>query len=225
MKKIVDQTRTPREKPLKQNIRVWFNYLQTAIKWNGKIDPNSKTKEVFNFPINKDYYRSWNLSQVRSLKFDKWYVSHKHLFANKKYISVKVSDSLSYEDAIKEVKKQLINKVGKTSQYQMTNTRFRYLEVDDYLKHFKLRYADKHKHNILQKYTYIGTRIYNQQIKSVAKRMKSASTKMISRDKFVAKNPDDFTDEVYLRMIKRKVDTATKILDNVASGRFTGDYT
>ena len=66
-----NQIRAPRDKPLKQNIRVWFNYLQTAIKWNGKIDPNSKTKEVFNFPINKEYYRAWHLSQVRTLKFDK----------------------------------------------------------------------------------------------------------------------------------------------------------
>jgi len=99
-----NQIRTLRDNPLKQNIRVWFNYLQTAIKWNGKIDPNSKTKEVFNFPINKEYYRAWHLTQVRTLKFDKWYVTHKYLFLDKNYISVRVLDSLSVEDAFKEVK-------------------------------------------------------------------------------------------------------------------------
>ena len=217
MKKIVDQTRTPREKPLKQNIRVWFNYLQTAIKWNGKIDPNSKTKEVFNFPINKEYYRSWNLSQVRSLKFDKWYVTHKHLFANKKYVSVKVSDSLSYEDAIKEVKKQLINKVGKTSQYQMTNTRFRYLEVDDYLKCFKLR-NDK-----MLTYQSVGEKIHDDYRKKELLYRKSS--KMIKRT-FAKKKFSEYheTDEVLLQIVRRKVLNAKMIIKNTAKGQFTGKY-
>ena len=218
MKKIVDQTRTPREKPLKQNIRVWFNYLQTAIKWNGKIDPNSKTKEVFNFPINKDYYRSWNLSQVRSLKFDKWYVSHKHLFANKKYISVKVSDSLSYEDAIKEVKKQLINKVGKTSQYQITNKRFSYVKVDDYLKCFKLR---KEKNLTYQE---IGEKLDRDYKKK--EKLYKKSSKMIKR-KFTTKEIDEYdttTDEVLLQIVRRKVLNAKTILKNTAKGQFTGKY-
>jgi len=78
---------------------------------------------VFNFPINKEYYRAWHLTQVRTLKFDKWYVTHKYLFLDKNYISVRVLDSLSVEDAFKEVKKQLVNKVGKTSQFQITNKR------------------------------------------------------------------------------------------------------
>jgi len=217
MKKIVDQTRTPREKPLKQNIRVWFNYLQTAIKWNGKIDPNSKTKEVFNFPINKEYYRSWNLSQVRTLKFDKWFVTHKHLFASKKYVSVKVSESLSYEDAIKEVKKQLINKVGKTSQYEMTNTRFRYLEVDDYLKCFKLR-NDK-----MLTYQSVGEKIHDDYRKKELLYRKSS--KMIKRT-FAKKKFSEYheTDEVLLQIVRRKVLNAKTILKNTAKGKFTGKY-
>jgi len=86
-----NQIRAPRDKPLKQNIRVWFNYLQTAIKWNGKIDPNSKTKEVFNFPINKEYYRAWHLPQVRKLKFDQWWKTHKQLFDRKSWIKSRLS--------------------------------------------------------------------------------------------------------------------------------------
>ena len=90
------EPRVVRYEPLKQNIRIWFDYLQTAIKHK--------------YVINKEYYRAWHLPQVRTLKFDKWYSSHKHLFSNKNYVSVRVLDSLSVEDALKEVKRQLIKK-------------------------------------------------------------------------------------------------------------------
>ena len=214
----INQIRTPRDKPLKQNIRVWFNYLQTAIKWNGKIDPNSKTKEVFNFPINKEYYRAWHLPQVRTLKFDKWYVTHKHLFLDKNYVSVRVLDSLSEEDAFKEVKKQLVNKVGKTSQFQITNKRFRYLEVDDYLKCFKLR-NDK-----MLTYQSVGERIHADYEKKQSLYRKSS--KMIKR-KFTTKEIDEYdttTDEVLLQIVRRKVLNAKMIILNTAKGSFTGKY-
>ena len=212
-----NQIRTPRDKPLKQNIRVWFNYLQTAIKWNGKIDPNSKTKEVFNFPINKEYYRAWHLSQVRTLKFDKWYVTHKHLFLDKNYISVRVLDSLSVEDAFKEVKKQLVNKVGKTSQFQITNKRFRYLEVDDYLKCFKLRNDE------MLTYQSVGERIHADYEKKQSLYRKSS--KMIKRT-FAKRKFNEYhvTDEVLLQIVRRKVLNAKMIILNTAKGSFTGKY-
>ena len=55
-----------RHTPLKQNIRVWYDYLKTAIRHKYKI--------------NKDYYSAWHLPQVKKLTFDKWWISHKHLF-------------------------------------------------------------------------------------------------------------------------------------------------
>ena len=95
-----------RDRPLKQNIRVWYNYLQTAIKHKYKI--------------NKEYYRAWHLTQVRTLKFDAWWKTHKHLFAHKEFVKVKIDNSLSYADAVKEVKKQLVGKVDKKSSFQIT---------------------------------------------------------------------------------------------------------
>ena len=114
-----------RDRPLKQNIRVWYNYLQTAIKHKYKI--------------NKEYYRAWHLTQVRTLKFDAWWKTHQHLFADKEYVNVRIDNSLSMNDAIKEVKKQLVGKVDKKSSFQITSERFRYLQVDDYLKCFRGR--------------------------------------------------------------------------------------
>ena len=201
------EPRVVRYKPLMQNIRVWFNYLQTAIQQK--------------YVINKEYYRAWHLTQVRTLKFDKWYKTHEHLFADKNYISVRVLDSLSVDDALKQVKKQLFNKVGKTVQFQITNKRFRYLEVDDYLKCWKLR-KDKGL-----TYQEVGERIdrdYKKKEKLYVK-----SSKMIKR-KFTKKELDEYnkndgtTDEVLLQIVRRKVLNAETIIKNTAKGQFTGKY-
>ena len=210
-----NEPRVVRYEPLKQNIRIWFNYLQTALKWNNRW--GYKQTKVFNFPINKEYYRAWHLPQVRTLKFDKWYSSHKHLFANKNYVSVRVLDSLSVEDAFKEVKKQLIKKVGKTVQFQITNKRFSYVKVDDYLKCFKLR---KEKGLTYQEVGEKIDRDYRKKQKLYIK-----SSKMIKR-KFTKKKIDEYhsTDEVLLQIVRRKVLNAEKIIINTAKGQFTGKY-
>ena len=198
------EPRVVRYEPLKQNIRIWFNYLQTAIKYK--------------FVVNKEYYRAWNLTQVRTLKFDKWYSSHKHLFANKNYVSVRVLDSLSLEDAFKQVKKQLIKKVGKSVPFQITNKRFNYRKVDDYLKCFKLR---KEKNLTYQE---IGEKLDRDYKKK--EKLYKKSSKMIKR-KFTTKEIDEYdttTDEVLLQIVRRKVLNAEMIIKNTAKGQFTGKY-
>jgi len=203
-----NEPRVVRYEPLKQNIRIWFNYLQTAIKHK--------------YLINKEYYRAWHLPQVRTLKFDKWYSSHKHLFANKNYVSVRVLDSLSVENALKEVKKQLIKKVGKTVPFQITNKRFSYVKVDDYLKCFKLRNEKS------LDYEAVGGRVFFDYEKK--QRLYVQSSNMIKR-KFTNKHIDDYkkndetdTDEVLLQIVRRKVLNAEMILKNTAKGQFTGKY-
>ena len=198
-----NEPRVIRYEPLKQNIRIWFNYLQTAIKYK--------------FVINKEYYRAWHLPQVRTLKFDKWYSSHKHLFADKNYVSVRVLDSLSVEDAFKQVKKQLIKKVGKSVPFQITNKRFSYVKVDDYLKCWKLR---KEKGLTYQE---IGEKIDRDYRKK--QKLYTKSSKMIKR-KFTTKEIDEYhsTDEVLLQIVRRKVLNAETIIKNTAKGQFTGKY-
>ena len=194
-----------RDRPLKQNIRVWFNYLQTAIKHK--------------YQINKDYYRAWHLSQVRTLKFDAWWKTHKHLFAHKEFIKVKVDNSLSYADAVKEVKKQLVGKVDKKSSFQITSDRFRYLQVDDYLKCWRRRIEKK------QTYVKIGVDLLKEYQKK--EQVYSKSTKLIRR-KFTNKKIEEWRSqnkkEVMLQIVRRKVLNAQKIIENTAKGQFTGEY-
>ena len=194
-----------RDRPLKQNIRVWFNYLQTAIKHKYKI--------------NKEYYRTWHITQVRTQKFDVWWKTHQHLFAHKEYVNVKIDNSLSMNDAIKEVKKQLIDKVDKKSSFQITSKRFRYIQVDDYLKCWIRRNEKK------QKYITIGQEMlldYKKKETSYTN-----STKLLRR-KFTRKTLEMFNSdnnrEIMLQVVRRKVLSAEKILKNTASGEFTGKY-
>ena len=194
-----------RDRPLKQNIRVWFNYLQTAIKHG--------------YDINKEYYRPWHLYQVRSVKFDAWWKTHKHLFAHREYLTVKIDNSLSTADAIKEVKKQLVGKVDKKSSFQITSERFRYLQVDDYLKCWKRRNEKG------QTYHRIGVDMLQEYQRKEASYSKS--TKLIRR-KFTNKTLEKFVSddnrEVLLQVVRRKVLNAETIIKNTASGEFTGKY-
>jgi hypothetical protein len=127
-----------RQTPLKQNIRVWFDYLKVALTTK-TLTINEKKKINLLTQVNKEYYRAWDLPQVRKLSFDKWWKTHKHLFAHKEFVNVRVLNELSLNDAMKEVRKQLIDKVDKKSSFHISTKKFRYKEVDDYLKCWKLR--------------------------------------------------------------------------------------
>ena len=188
-----------RHTPLKQNIRVWYDYLKTAIRHKYKI--------------NKDYYSAWHLPQVKKLTFDKWWISHKHLFAQKDFINVRVLNELSLNDAMKEVKKQLIGKVDQKTNFHITTERFRYTEVDDYLKCWIRRKEKKHT------YDKIGRDLIK--FYENKKHTYSKSQKLIRR-KFTSVKPKN--NEVLLQLVRRKVLNAEKIILNTAKGQFTGKY-
>ena len=107
--------------------------------------------------------------------------------------------------------------MGKTSQFQITNKRFRYLEVDDYLKCFKLR-NDK-----MLTYQSVGERIHADYEKKQSLYRKSS--KMIKRT-FAKRKFNEYhvTDEVLLQIVRRKVLNAKMIILNTAKGSFTGKY-
>jgi len=185
-----------RQTPLKQNIRVWFDYLKVAIE------------EKHN--INKEYYRAWHLPQVRRLSFDKWWISHKHLFAHKQFINVRVLNELTLNQAMQEVKKQLIDKVDQKSNFHITSKKFRYKEVDDYLKCYKLR-------KLGLTYNAIAIKI------AKSYRTKPKSKKIIRRTFGVGKAEKGF-DRNVLHSTKKRINNAKMIIKNTANGSFTGKY-
>ena len=196
-----------RRTPLKQNIRVWFDYLKVAIEEKHEI--------------NKEYYRAWHLPQVRKLKFDQWWAEHKQLFVHKQFINVRVLNELSLSDAMKEVRSQLIGKVDQKSNFHISTKKFRYVEVDDYLKCYELRntivYDKKLKKNRKTYYNEIAIKI------AKSYRTKTKSKKVVRRTFGVGKAEKQF-DRNVLHSVKRRVNNAKIIIMNTAKGQFTGKY-
>ncbi len=204
-----------RDTPLKQNIRLWYQYLQTAIEL--KLD------------INKEYYKSWHITQIRKTRFDVWWKKHAYLFEDdvldvelmssisqfdKDFINIKVPKEINYEDAVRQIRKVLLGKTNK-AQFHLTNQRFRYLEVDDYLKCWKKK-QKPHK-----TYYDVGYDIWNEYKKK--KKSYDNSTKLIRR-KFINRNPAEYEDKIFTRMMIKNVSKAQKIIENTAKGQFPGDY-
>ena len=46
----------------RQPYRIWFDYLKTC------LNDESLSKKV-----DREYYKSWNLSEIKNSKFDKWF--------------------------------------------------------------------------------------------------------------------------------------------------------
>jgi len=201
-----------RQTPLKQNIRVWFDYLKVAIDKKHNI--------------NIEYYRAWDLPQVRRLSFDKWWISHKHLFAHKQFVNLRVLNELTLNQAMQEVKKQLIDKVDQKSNFHITSKKFRYKEVDDYLKCWKLRqklvYSKRFKENRPMSYLHIAHKLkYEYQKKAPLYNKKNS--KLIKR-KFKAETKIRTQRANVLHSVAKRVNNAEKIILNTAKGQFTGKY-
>jgi hypothetical protein len=134
-------------------------------------------------------------------------------------VNLKIDNSLSMNEAVKELKKQLVGKVDKKSSFQITSERFRYLQVDDYLKCWKRRNEKK------QDYVRIGVDLLKEYQKKEV--IYSKSTKQIRR-KFTNKKVEEWRSqdkkEVMLQIVRRKVLNAQKIIENTAKGQFTGKY-
>jgi len=221
-----------RQTPLEQNIRVWFDYLKVALNTKTLTIKQKEIKVV----VNKEYYRSWNLTQVRTLTFNKWWKTHKHLFAHKEFVNVRVLNELSLNDAMKEVRKQLIDKVDQKSSFHISTKKFRYKEVDDYLKCWKLRQTlvfyklGVRKEHLPMKYNDIAIKIArsyrkkSQTIKKIESKLKRGEKVKIVRRSFGVGVAETTFDRKVLQSVKKRVDNAKMIILNTAKGSFTGKY-
>jgi hypothetical protein len=188
----------------KQNYRVWYNYLQVALEKYPKL-------------INKKYYSKWNISLIKKgMRFDTWYKEHKHLFIQNKKISILIPSTLSYNDAVKKVKELLKGKTDKTTEFNITSKRFRYLEIDDYLKCYKQRQKNKKLYDI----GYDLALEYEQKSERYQKSKKLLQRKLLQKKIDDMKNAQDNVINIVLRKIRK----CEKIIQNTAKGQFPGEY-
>ena len=199
----------------RQELRIWYQYLQTALKHKRKVD--------------KEFYKDWHLTKVKTQKFDTWLESHKDFLNPPKTIvkemkdkqdwsdnniHLRVNKANNYEESIKEVRNILSGRLNRT-RFALTIQRpIQQQKVDDYLKCWK-GYNEKKK-----TYIQIGEDLHNF-YKDKEKTYRKPTK--LKRRKFPS--PKSYKKILaYLQFVKRYVNKANRILENVCVGEFTGQY-
>ena len=120
-----------------QPYRIWFEYLCVCLK-------HKELKKK----IDRNFYKSWNLSQLKSGKFDKWFKTHSHLFEEKKReitlfngkrtpntLLVEIPTNLTVEEVMKNIGKTIKGNVAKKhSKFATTNPKIK-TEALDYFRY------------------------------------------------------------------------------------------
>jgi len=203
----------------RQPYRIWFDYLKTC------LNDESLSKKV-----DRVFYKDWNLTSVKTQKFDTWYKTHEHLFTDtsttmKISSGTKSSNSILLEIPVnysitkvqREVGKVLENKLNKRlSKFSITSNRALILPPLDYFLYaWKLRYSNKDI-KLAELWTKVQEHIQKRQgkVSKLVKNNKLRSRALMSGD----------SNERKAILISRNINKAQKILENVCKGIFTGNY-
>ena len=203
----------------RQPYRIWFDYLKTC------LNDESLSKKV-----DRVFYKDWNLTSVKTQKFDTWYKTHEHLFTDtsttmKISSGTKSSNSILLEIPVnysitkvqREVGKVLENKLNKRlSKFSITSNRALILPPLDYFLYaWKLRYSNKDI-KLAELWTLVQEHIQKRQgkVSKLVKNKKLRSRALQSGD----------SNERKAILISRNINKAQKILENVCKGIFTVNY-
>ena len=203
----------------RQPYRIWFDYLKTC------LNDESLSKKV-----DRNFYKDWHLSSVKTQKFDTWYKTHEHLFTDitttmKISSGTKSSNSILLEIPVnysitkvqREVGKVLENKLNKRlSKFTITSNRALILPPLDYFLYaWKLRHSNKDI-KLAELWTKVQEYILKRQgkVSKLVGKGKLRSRALSSGD----------SNERKAILISRNINKAQKILENVCKGIFTGNY-
>ena len=203
----------------RQPYRIWFDYLKTC------LNDESLSKKV-----DRNFYKDWHLSSVKTQKFDKWYKTHEHLFTDitttmKISSGTKSSNSILLEVPLnysitkvqREVGKVLENKLNKRlSKFTITSNRALILPPLDYFLYaWKLRHSNKDI-KLAELWTKVQEYIQKRQgkVSKLVGKGKLRRRPLMSGD----------SNERKAILVSRNINKAQKILENVCKGIFTGNY-
>jgi len=203
----------------RQPYRIWFDYLKICL-----------SDESLSQKVNRKFYKDWNLTSVKTQKFDTWYKTHEHLFTDtsttmKISSGTKSSNSILLEIPVnysitkvqREAGKVLGNKLNKRlSKFTITSNRALILPPLDYFLYaWKLRHSNK-EIKLAELWTKVQEHIQKRQgkVSKLVKNNKLRSRALMSGD----------SNERKAILISRNINKAQKILENVCKGIFTGNY-
>jgi len=216
-----------------QPCRVWFDYLKTCL-----LD------EKLNKKIDKEYYKSWNLSEIKNSKFDKWFKTHSILFTSKgtikivskvsnpQAITIEIPTNFKIKEIQREIPKLLKDKVNKsTSRFVLTHQRkhIKTIALDSFLIAWKFKQKNKDK-RLEDIWELTNEEINKRQSKVKTLLQKGKLRRRIlmgvgsSNKEFGLKSGKIQKLQNKSVMISKNILKASKILENVCNGSFPGEY-
>jgi len=206
-----------------QPYRVWFDYLKTCL-----LDKELSKK------IDKEYYKTWNLSEIKKSKFDKWFKTHSSLFTSKgnikivnkisnpQAITLEIPTNFKIKEIQREIPKILKNKVNKpTSRFVLTHQRknIKTIALDSFLIAWKFRQKNKDK-RLEDIWELTNNKIDERQskVKTLLQKGKLRRRKLQG----IGSGIKSFKNKSVI--ISRNILKASKILENVCKGNFPGEY-
>ncbi|MDA9637526.1 hypothetical protein N9S91_00785 [Candidatus Pelagibacter sp.] len=206
-----------------QPYRVWFDYLKTCL-----LD------EKLNKKIDKEYYKSWNLSEIKNSTFNKWFKTHSGLFTSKgtikivskvsnpQAITIEIPTNFKIKEIQREIPRLLKDKVNKsTSRFILTHQRknIKTVALDSFLIAWKFRQKNKDK-RLEDIWELTNDKIDERQskVKSLLQKGKLRRRKLQG----IGSGIKSFKNKSVI--ISRNILKASKILKNVYKGNFPGEY-
>ena len=206
-----------------QPYRVWFDYLKTCL-----LD------EKLNKKIDKEYYKSWNLSEIKNSTFNKWFKTHSGLFTSKgtikivskvsnpQAITIEIPTNFKIKEIQREIPKLLKDKVNKsTSRFILTHQRknIKTIALDSFLIAWKFRQKNKDKRlEDIWELTNIKIDERQSKVKTLLQKGKLRRRKLQG----IGSGIKSFKNKSVI--ISRNILKASKILENVCKGNFPGEY-
>ena len=206
-----------------QPFRVWFDYLKTCL-----LD------EKLNKKIDKEYYKSWNLSEIKNSTFNKWFKTHSGLFTSKgtikivskvsnpQAITIEIPTNFKIKEIQREIPKLLKDKVNKSiSRFILTHQRknIKTIALDSFLIAWKFRQKNKDK-RLEDIWELTNNKIDERQskVKTLLQKGKLRRRKLQG----IGSGIKSFKNKSVI--ISRNILKASKILENVCKGNFPGEY-
>ena len=206
-----------------QPYRVWFDYLKIC------LNDESLSKKV-----DRDYYKSWNLSEIKNSKFDEWFKTHSSLFTSKgtikivskvsnpQAITIEIPTNFKIKEIQREIPKLLKDKVNKsTSRFILTHQRknIKTIALDGFLIAWKFRQKNKDK-RLEDIWVLTNNTIDERQskVKTLLQKGKLRRRKLQG----IGSGIKSFKNKSVI--ISRNILKASKILENVCNGDFPGEY-
>ena len=213
-----------------QPYRVWFDYLKTCL-----LDDKLQKK------VDKEYYKSWNLSEIKNSKFDEWFKTHSSLFTSKGTIKIvnkitnhqaiilEIPTNFQIKEIQRTIPKILEGKVNKsTSRFVLTHQRkhIKTIALDSFLIAWKFKQNSKDKKlEEIWELTNIEIDKRQSKVKTLLQKGKLKRRKLQGVNySQTGKSGKLIKSKNKSIIISRKILKAHKILENVTKGHFPGEY-